>query len=163
MGREGTLVGRVAWPLALDSRLSPVRPFCGIRWRNQSCIVELALGLETGKLAFVSQWCLCGHLAGSLPCCLSRHWRRPCAQAHRGHLKGAWHCDGAESLQPHGVSIAACGWLGCMRRRNFGVVAQKGREFVRGPVSPPLIFRLRETRGSHAGVGWWRRWCRGPR
>ena len=41
------LVGQVAWALALDSHLTPVRPFCSIRWRNQSCLVELALGLET--------------------------------------------------------------------------------------------------------------------
>ena len=67
------LVGRVAWPLALDSHLTPVRPFCGIRWRNQNCIVELALGLETGKSAFVSQWRLFGHLARSIPHCLSQH------------------------------------------------------------------------------------------
>ena len=81
----------------------------------------------------------------------------------RGHLKGTWHCEGAESPQRHGVSIAPRGWMGCVRRRNFHVLAQKGRDFVRGPVSPPLICGLRETRGSHAGVGWWRRWCRGPR
>lgn len=54
------LVGRVAWALALDSHLTPVRPFCGIHWRNQSCIVELALGLETGKSAFMSLWTLGG-------------------------------------------------------------------------------------------------------
>ena len=70
-------VGRVAWPLALDWHLSLVRPFCGIRWRNQSCFVELALGREPGKLSLVSQWRLCGHLVGSIPCHLGEHWRGP--------------------------------------------------------------------------------------
>ena len=102
-------MGRVAWSLALDWHLSLVRPFCGICWRNQSCIVELALGLEPGKLSHASQWRLCGHLAGSIPCRLGEHWRGPSVQEHWGHLKGAWLCEGAKSLQPHGVSIAAHG------------------------------------------------------
>ena len=48
----------------------------------------------------------------SIPHGLGQHWRGPGAQVHQGYLKGVWLCEVAESLQPHGVSIEACGWLG---------------------------------------------------
>ena len=44
------------------------------------------------------------------------------------------------------TNLVQDGTLRGVSRRTFGVLTQKGRDFVRGPVSPPLIFRLRETR-----------------
>ena len=120
VGRGVTLMGPVAWPLALNSLLNLVRPFCGICWRNQSCIVELALDLETVKPPLVSRWLLWEHLVGSIPCHLEQQCRGPCAQAHRGHLKGVWLCEEAKPLKPHGVSLAAHVWPGGLGGNQYG-------------------------------------------
>ena len=60
------------------------------------------------------------HLAASIPYCLGQHWRGPCAQAHQGHLEGARLCEGAESLPPRGVSLAAHGWPGRLGGKQTG-------------------------------------------
>ena len=131
---------RVAWPLALNSHLSLVRHFYGICWRNQSCIVELALGLESGKPSFVSWWCLCGHLAGSIPHRLDQPWRGSCVQARWAQLRGAWLCEQAEPSVPRDLhsSLVEASRLGgnqssarrhpegCLQKHTIGVLAQRG-------------------------------------